>query len=96
MQQIKALIIDEFNKLWWSSIVLTSITSFINFSRNYTGENLDPLSLRELQSLEQQIDTALKRVRTRKVKLALTWLIQLWSIYCQANKIFNPFIVVIP
>ncbi|KAK9924850.1 hypothetical protein M0R45_033198 [Rubus argutus] len=34
--------------------------------RNYTGENLDPLSLRELQSLEQQIDTALKRVRTRK------------------------------
>nr|ABB59991.1 MADS-box protein [Geum rupestre] len=34
--------------------------------RNYTGEDLDPLSLRELQSLEQQIDTALKRVRVRK------------------------------
>ncbi|PRQ53293.1 putative transcription factor MADS-MIKC family [Rosa chinensis] len=34
--------------------------------RNYTGEDLDPLSLRELQSLEQQIDTALKRVRARK------------------------------
>ncbi|KAL6135483.1 hypothetical protein ACLB2K_067711 [Fragaria x ananassa] len=35
-------------------------------SRNYTGEDLDPLSLRELQKLEQQIDTALKRVRARK------------------------------
>ncbi|KAL6143645.1 hypothetical protein ACLB2K_054340 [Fragaria x ananassa] len=34
--------------------------------RNYTGEDLDPLSLRELQNLEQQIDTALKRVRARK------------------------------
>lgn len=32
------------------------------------GEELDPLSLRELQSLEQQLDTSLKRIRTRKVK----------------------------
>ncbi|KAL3525825.1 hypothetical protein ACH5RR_014197 [Cinchona calisaya] len=30
------------------------------------GEELDPLSLRELLSLEQQLDTALKRIRTRK------------------------------
>ncbi|KAG5535223.1 hypothetical protein RHGRI_023115 [Rhododendron griersonianum] len=37
-------------------------------SRHYVGEDLDPLSLRELQSLEQQIDTALKRIRSRKVK----------------------------
>ncbi|KAK4490758.1 hypothetical protein RD792_001466 [Penstemon davidsonii] len=35
-------------------------------SRNYVGEDLDPLSLRELQSLEQQLDTSLKRIRTRK------------------------------
>ncbi|GAV83227.1 SRF-TF domain-containing protein/K-box domain-containing protein, partial [Cephalotus follicularis] len=34
--------------------------------RHYTGEDLDPLSLRELQNLEQQIDTALKRIRSRK------------------------------
>ncbi|XP_022884175.1 agamous-like MADS-box protein AGL8 homolog isoform X1 [Olea europaea var. sylvestris] len=36
---------------------------------NYVGEDLDPLSLRELQSLEQQLDTALKRIRTRKNQL---------------------------
>ena len=33
------------------------------------GEDLDPLSLRELQNLEQQLDTALKRIRTRKVEI---------------------------
>ncbi|XP_050104485.1 truncated transcription factor CAULIFLOWER D-like isoform X6 [Malus sylvestris] len=36
--------------------------------RNFVGEDLDPLSLRELQDLEQQLDTALKRIRTRKRK----------------------------
>ncbi|MFS8017096.1 putative transcription factor, K-box [Helianthus anomalus] len=34
--------------------------------RNYVGEDLEPLNLRELQSIEQLIETALKRVRTRK------------------------------
>ncbi|OWM64494.1 hypothetical protein CDL15_Pgr020461 [Punica granatum] len=37
--------------------------------RNLTGEDLDPLNLRELQYLEQQLDTALKRIRTRKNQL---------------------------
>ncbi|GMP30791.1 hypothetical protein CsSME_00005299 [Camellia sinensis var. sinensis] len=36
--------------------------------RHYVGEDLDPLSVRELQNLEQQIDTALKKIRSRKVK----------------------------
>ncbi|KAL8471829.1 hypothetical protein ACS0TY_029169 [Phlomoides rotata] len=34
--------------------------------RNYGGEDLDPLTLRELQSLEHQLDNALKRIRTKK------------------------------
>nr|AIX02981.1 MADS-box protein 1S [Betula luminifera] len=34
--------------------------------RNLLGEDLDPLSLRELQNMEQQLDTGLKRLRTRK------------------------------
>nr|CAX65661.1 GSQUA2 protein [Gerbera hybrid cultivar] len=34
--------------------------------KHYVGEDLEPLNLRELQSVEQQIETALKRVRTRK------------------------------
>lgn len=40
------------------------------------GEELDGLSLKELQSLEQQLDSALKHIRSRKVKAILTtfWL----------------------
>ncbi|GMH04379.1 hypothetical protein Nepgr_006218 [Nepenthes gracilis] len=37
--------------------------------RHYVGEELDPLSLRELQHLEQLLDTALKRIRSRKNQL---------------------------
>uniref|UniRef100_A0A0A0KGY7 K-box domain-containing protein n=2 Tax=Cucumis sativus TaxID=3659 RepID=A0A0A0KGY7_CUCSA len=36
---------------------------------HYMGEDLDSLSVKELQNLEQQIDTALKHVRTRKNQL---------------------------
>ncbi|KAL0343765.1 UNVERIFIED_CONTAM: Agamous-like MADS-box protein FUL-L [Sesamum angustifolium] len=36
--------------------------------RNYSGEDLDSLSSRELHSLEQQLESALKRIRTRKEK----------------------------
>ena len=31
------------------------------------GEDLGSMSLKELQSLEQQLDTALKLIRTRRV-----------------------------
>ncbi|CAK8540772.1 unnamed protein product [Lathyrus sativus] len=34
--------------------------------RNFVGHDLDPLSVKELQSLEQQLDASLKRIRTRK------------------------------
>ncbi|KAL4340883.1 hypothetical protein GQ457_08G015140 [Hibiscus cannabinus] len=37
--------------------------------RQFQGEELDTLSLRDLQLLEQQIATSLKRIRTRKNKL---------------------------
>ncbi|KAJ6402577.1 hypothetical protein OIU84_014640 [Salix udensis] len=37
--------------------------------RNYTGQELDSLNLKELQYLEQQIETALKRIRSRKSQL---------------------------
>ncbi|KAL6969686.1 Agamous-like MADS-box protein ap1 [Sarracenia purpurea var. burkii] len=36
---------------------------------HYMGEDLDSLSLRDLQNLEQQLDTALKHVRSRKSQL---------------------------
>lgn len=37
--------------------------------RHYMGEGLDSLRLKELQSLEQQLDTSLKHIRTRKHQL---------------------------
>nr|CAA45228.1 SQUA [Antirrhinum majus] len=37
--------------------------------RHYMGEDLDSMSLKEIQSLEQQLDTALKNIRTRKNQL---------------------------
>lgn len=35
--------------------------------RHFRGEDLDSLSLKDLQSLEHQLDSALKHIRTRKV-----------------------------
>ncbi|KAK6152642.1 hypothetical protein DH2020_012281 [Rehmannia glutinosa] len=46
-------------------------------TRNYVGEDLDPLSLRELQSLQHQLENALKRIRTRKNQLMLESISQL-------------------
>ncbi|CBI15339.3 hypothetical protein VitviT2T_026022 [Vitis vinifera] len=37
--------------------------------RNFMGEDLDSLSLKELQNLEQQLDNSLKSTRTRKNQL---------------------------
>ncbi|KAL3501522.1 hypothetical protein ACH5RR_035971 [Cinchona calisaya] len=37
--------------------------------RHYMGEDLDPMSLKDLQNLEQQLDTALKHIRSRKNQL---------------------------
>ncbi|XP_061337343.1 agamous-like MADS-box protein AP1 [Gastrolobium bilobum] len=37
--------------------------------RHYMGEDLGSMSLKELQSLEQQLDTALKHIRTRRNQL---------------------------
>ncbi|KAL8211013.1 hypothetical protein R6Q57_005450 [Mikania cordata] len=36
--------------------------------RHYVGEDLEELNLRELQNVEHQLDTALKRIRTKKEK----------------------------
>ncbi|CAJ1944234.1 unnamed protein product [Sphenostylis stenocarpa] len=36
------------------------------YQRNFMGEELDSLNLRGLQSLEQQLDSALKHIRSRK------------------------------
>ncbi|KAK6157812.1 hypothetical protein DH2020_012060 [Rehmannia glutinosa] len=37
--------------------------------RQYMGEDLDSMSLKDLQNLEQQLDTALKNIRSRKNQL---------------------------
>ncbi|KAK0573282.1 hypothetical protein LWI29_005675 [Acer saccharum] len=37
--------------------------------RHYLGEDLDSMSLKEIQNLEQQLDTSLKHIRSRKNQL---------------------------
>ncbi|CAH8253532.1 unnamed protein product [Arabidopsis lyrata] len=37
--------------------------------RHYLGEDLEPMSLKDLQNLEQQLETALKHIRSRKNQL---------------------------
>ncbi|XP_057777487.1 truncated transcription factor CAULIFLOWER A-like isoform X2 [Salvia miltiorrhiza] len=39
--------------------------------RHYMGEDLDSMNLKDIQNLEQQLDTALKNIRSRKNKLLL-------------------------
>ncbi|EOY03793.1 Agamous-like MADS-box protein AGL8 isoform 2 [Theobroma cacao] len=46
--------------------LMSTIEALQRNLRHFLGEELDPLSLRDLQLLEQQIDTSLKRIRTRK------------------------------
>ncbi|KAL2905357.1 Truncated transcription factor CAULIFLOWER D, partial [Bienertia sinuspersici] len=38
----------------------------VNVIRHYLGQELDTLNMKEIQSLEQQLDTALKNIRSRK------------------------------
>ncbi|GAB4827995.1 hypothetical protein Ancab_034883 [Ancistrocladus abbreviatus] len=66
----------EYRKLVAKLEVLQKNTSEIKFClrtticcRHYAGEEIDTLTLRELQHLEQQLDTALKRIRSRKNQL---------------------------
>ncbi|XWS30870.1 hypothetical protein CRYUN_Cryun23aG0028000 [Craigia yunnanensis] len=49
--------------------LMSTIEALQRNLRHFLGEELDPLSLRDLQLLEQQIDNSLKRIRTRKNKL---------------------------
>ncbi|KAL4584133.1 hypothetical protein LXL04_008723 [Taraxacum kok-saghyz] len=45
--------------------------------RHFMGEEVDSLNLKELQNLEQQLDTALKHIRLRKNQLMLESISQL-------------------
>ncbi|XP_071706895.1 agamous-like MADS-box protein FUL-L [Rutidosis leptorrhynchoides] len=49
-----------------SSKLKTKIEVLEKNIRHYVGEDLDQLNLRELQNVEHQLDTALKRIRTKK------------------------------
>lgn len=48
---------------------LDFLCQYTYICRHYMGEDLENLSLRELQNLEQQLDSALKHIRSRKVNI---------------------------
>lgn len=43
------------------------LITWTSMGRHYLGEDLDSLTLKEIQSLEHQLETALKQIRSRKV-----------------------------
>jgi hypothetical protein len=43
---------------------------FHNFNRHLLGEDLGPLSVKELQQLEKQLECALSQARQRKVHIS--------------------------
>ncbi|XP_071731536.1 agamous-like MADS-box protein AP1 isoform X2 [Rutidosis leptorrhynchoides] len=64
----------------WSlelSKLKTRIELLQKSQRHFMGEELDSLSLKELQSLEQQIDTGLKNIRLKKNQMMLETISQL-------------------
>jgi len=44
---------------------------FCNFNRHLLGEDLGPLSVKELQQLEKQLECALSQARQRKVHISV-------------------------
>lgn len=60
-----------YDNVYW----LWLIVSVYSNGRHLLGEQLDSLTIKELQQLEQQLDSSLKHIRSRKVnKLGLKFL----------------------
>ena len=62
--------------------------------RHLLGEQLDSLTIKELQQLEQQLDSSLKHIRSRKVnKLGLNLLFSAQLIWLFTNVLVNYYII---
>ncbi|XP_017640792.1 truncated transcription factor CAULIFLOWER A-like isoform X1 [Gossypium arboreum] len=57
------------NWTWEHAKLKTRMETLQRNLRHYEGEDIQNLSLRELQNLEQQLDSALKRIRSKKNQL---------------------------
>lgn len=58
---------DVFSFFRESSTEMLLAPSFCAIFRHLVGEQLEKLTLKELQQLEQQLETALRKIRSRKV-----------------------------
>ncbi|GER45279.1 MADS box transcription factor [Striga asiatica] len=61
---------DDLKKNWYLEHpkLMARVELLQRNTRNYAGQDLDPLSMRELRSLEQQLNSALKRIRTKEAR----------------------------
>lgn len=50
-------------------ITNTLLPLCVDYDRNLLGEDLDSLGIKELESLEKQLDSSLKHVRTTRVMI---------------------------
>ncbi|XP_040931340.1 MADS-box transcription factor 15 isoform X2 [Gossypium hirsutum] len=65
----KTLSIEKGNWTWEHAKLKARVKTLQRNLRHYEGEDIQNLSLRELQNLEQQLDSALKRIRSKKNQL---------------------------
>ncbi|KAJ0725190.1 putative transcription factor, K-box [Helianthus annuus] len=63
--------------------------------RHYMGEDIESLSLKEIQNLEQQLDTGLKNIRARKVRkhACLEYLFNLLQIVVLNHRLTGSFVL---
>lgn len=50
-----------------TKLIIRYMTQFSYYIRNLLGEDLGPLSSKELESLERQLDMSLKQIRSTRV-----------------------------
>ncbi|PWZ05473.1 MADS-box transcription factor 1 [Zea mays] len=84
-QEVKAPLESEIN--YQDYLKLRTRVDFLQTTqRNILGEDLGPLSMKELEQLENQIEVSLKHIRSRKNQMLLDQLFDLKSKCCQLQE----------
>ena len=72
----------------YMSLLLSHLSCAIQWLRNLMGEQLESLTFREVQQLEQQIDSALRNIRSRKVQVTCTLNVHVYYSHVSACSYF--------
>jgi hypothetical protein len=79
-----------YDKIYWHWLTVSVYPN----GRQLLGEQLSSLTIKELQQLEQQLDSSLKHIRSRKVnKLGLNLLFGAQLVWLFTNVLVNYYII---